>query len=48
MNKEMIEPYSDYLIASFGQTDEWIVVYNYERPHDSLDDMTPAEYKQVA
>jgi len=29
-------------------TDEWINVYNHERPHDSLNDMTPAEYKQVA
>ncbi|MGP5405876.1 integrase core domain-containing protein [Psychrobacter celer] len=23
-------------------------VYNTERPHDSLNDMTPAEYRQVA
>lgn len=29
-------------------TDEWINVYNHERPHDSLNDMTPAEYRQVA
>ena len=29
-------------------TDEWIEVYNHERPHDSLNDMTPAEFKQVA
>ena len=29
-------------------TEEWIKVYNTERPHDSLNDMTPAEYRQVA
>ena len=29
-------------------TDKWIEVYNHERPHDSLNDMTPAEFKQVA
>ena len=29
-------------------TDEWIDVYNHERPHDSLNDMTPAEFKKVA
>ncbi|ATR79935.1 hypothetical protein NP7_11040 (plasmid) [Moraxella osloensis] len=27
---------------------KWINVYNHERPHDSLNDMTPAEFKQVA
>ncbi|WP_201622182.1 integrase core domain-containing protein, partial [Psychrobacter urativorans] len=27
---------------------DWITVYNTERPHDSLNDMTPAEYRQVA
>ncbi|WP_252962447.1 transposase [Psychrobacter sp. PSP] len=29
-------------------TEDWIKVYNNERPHDSLNDMTPAEYRQVA
>lgn len=29
-------------------TDKWIEVYNHERPRDSLNDMTPAEFKQVA
>ncbi|TGP50189.1 hypothetical protein EN873_26345 [bacterium M00.F.Ca.ET.230.01.1.1] len=26
-------------------TNEWMEVYNYERPYASLNDMTPAEYK---
>ena len=29
-------------------TEDWIKVYNTERSHDSLNDMTPAEYRQVA
>ena len=29
-------------------TDDWIDLYNYERPHDSLNDMTPMEYLQAA
>ena len=29
-------------------TDEWIEVCNYERPHDSLNDMTPKEYVEAA
>ena len=28
--------------------EDWIKVYNTERSHDSLSDMTPAEYRQVA
>lgn len=28
-------------------TEEWMVRYNNERPHDSLNDMTPAEFLQV-
>lgn len=31
-----------------GITDDWIDLYNYERPHDSLNDMTPMEYLQAA
>jgi len=29
-------------------TDDWIDLYNYERPRDSLNDMTPMEYLQAA
>ena len=29
-------------------TDDWIDIYNYERPHDSLNDMTPKEYLEAA
>jgi putative transposase len=29
-------------------TDDWIKPYNTERPHDSLNDMTPTEYKLAA
>ena len=25
-------------------TDEWIIQYNQERPHESLDNLTPVEY----
>ena len=29
-------------------TDDWITLYNTERPHDGLNDMTPIEYLNVA
>jgi len=29
-------------------TKQWIDIYNHERPHDSLNDMTPVEYKNAA
>ncbi len=28
-------------------TEDWMVRYNHERPHDSLNDMTPVEYLQA-
>jgi putative transposase len=28
-------------------TDDWITVYNTERPHESLNDMTPEDYKKA-
>ncbi|WP_395237420.1 integrase core domain-containing protein, partial [Vibrio alginolyticus] len=28
--------------------ESWIKLYNEERPHDSLNDMTPIEYKLAA
>ncbi|MBE0355807.1 hypothetical protein D9981_11800 [Pseudoalteromonas phenolica O-BC30] len=30
-------------------TDKWLDIYNYERPHDSLGDMTPiSSYLEAA
>ncbi|WP_420840641.1 integrase core domain-containing protein, partial [Aliidiomarina quisquiliarum] len=29
-------------------TENWIEFYNTERPHDSLNDMTPLEYRNAA
>ena len=27
-------------------TDRWLIEYNEERPHESLNDLTPVEYRQ--
>ena len=40
-----------YLFRTLGEvrkmTEEWRSRYNNERPHDSLNDMTPVEYLQA-
>ena len=33
-------------VAEKRQTGEWNVYYNYERPHESLSNMTPMEYSK--
>lgn len=41
-----------YLFSSLDEvrqiTDDWIQLYNHERPHDGLNDMTPIEYLNAA
>ena len=29
-------------------TDDWLEIYNTERPHDALNDMPPQEYLEAA
>jgi putative transposase len=29
-------------------TEQWIQIYNHQRPHDSLNDMAPIEYRNAA
>ncbi len=40
-----------HLFRTLGQvrqrTEKWMIRYNQERPHDSLNDMTPVEYLQA-
>ena len=40
-----------YLFRTLGEvrqmTEQWRARYNNERPHDSLNDMTPVEYLQA-
>ncbi|WP_420329436.1 integrase core domain-containing protein [Snodgrassella communis] len=28
-------------------TEEWLTIYNTERPHEALNNMTPSEYKTL-
>lgn len=41
-----------YLFSNLDEvrqiTDDWIHLYNFERPHDSLNDMTPIEFLNAA
>ena len=41
-----------YLFSSLNEvrtmTDDWLLLYNHERPHDGLNDMTPIEYLEAA
>jgi putative transposase len=27
-------------------TEDWLKIYNFERPHEALKDLTPMEYKE--
>ncbi|WP_371807046.1 transposase [Snodgrassella communis] len=40
-----------YLVNNLEQarkvTEEWLTIYNTERPHEALNNMTPSEYKTL-
>ena len=40
-----------YLFNNLAQarriTEEWLMIYNTERPHEALNNMTPIEYKAL-
>ncbi|WP_141674060.1 MULTISPECIES: integrase core domain-containing protein, partial [Gilliamella] len=40
-----------YLFNNLAQarriTEEWLTIYNTERPHEALNNMTPIEYKTL-
>ena len=44
-----IEVIDLYLFNSLGQeikvTEKWLTIYNTERPHEALNNMTPIEYQ---
>ena len=45
---ELLDPYLFRTLTEVRQmTDSWRIRYNNERPHDSMNDMTPVEYLQV-
>ena len=43
--------YLQYLFNNLEQarkvTEEWLTIYNTERPHEALNNMTPIEYKTL-
>jgi len=44
---ELLDLYLSRTLTEDRQmTDDWRTRYNNERPHDSLNDMTPVEYQQ--
>jgi putative transposase len=44
LDKHLFVRLEDFREAAYW----WMLEYNEERPHDSLGDMTPAEFAQVA
>jgi putative transposase len=44
------EIFDAYLFTSLQQVRElsqdWLRIYNFERPHESLQDLTPMEFKE--
>ncbi|NUE65634.1 integrase core domain-containing protein [Snodgrassella sp. ESL0253] len=43
----MIFYVSFVLTMGYLQTEEWLTIYNTERPHEALNNMTPIEYKTL-
>nr|WP_237398519.1 MULTISPECIES: transposase [unclassified Gilliamella] len=35
------------LVQARRITEEWLTIYNTERPHEALNNMTPIEYKTL-
>lgn len=46
--KTVLDAYIFRTIEEVRQmTDQWKDYYNFERPHESLDNMTPMEYREM-